>query len=196
MTTIFSIKDSDISTENLVTKKIMSAIDGASKGTWDFKEMDTVASGQALHGRLSLTPKDVTTIADKLGESIKEETPQGTIKYVRPLRNCKPGFAFLSTLNAMSEEERASLRMKWEATNSNRRLNSLKLYKLHKGEKEKAPTKLELIKLAFEDSLEPTKNKAGLDRRLHVFHASVAEILEHDFAKKDTKETTKKTTKK
>ena len=137
MTTIFSIKDSDISNEELAVKKMMSAIDGASKGTWDFQAMDTIASGQALHGRLTLTRKEIQAIADKLGESIKKEQADGTVKYIRPLRNYKPAVSFLADLNEMSEQQRASLRMKWEATNSNRRLNSLKLYKLLKGEKPK-----------------------------------------------------------
>ena len=200
MTTTYSIKDSDISTENLVTKKIMSAIDSSSKGTWDFKEMDTVASGQALHGRLTLTREEVQAIADKLGESVKKDMPDGTVKYIRPLRNYKPAVLFLADLNEMSEQERASLRMKWEATNSNRRLNSLKLYKLHKGEKPKAPTKLEQITAALEKSIDTSTGKS-LNTRTFLFQVSVAEILDHEYAKKVAKafdnaepKTTKKTT--
>ena len=192
MNNIFSIKNEDISNEELNAKKVVSAVDNAYKGTSEFAEMDTIATGQALHGRLSLTTLEVGRIADRLGYSEKVETPEGKTRYIRnPLRNCKAGFAFLSELNAMSEEERAALRMKWQAEGTNRRLNSLKLYKLYKGEKPKAPTKLEQIKSAFEDSLyegERSKNKAQLTHSLITFHQRVAEIIEHDFALKSSED--------
>ena len=210
MNNIFSVKNEDISKEDLQVKKVVSAVDNAYKGTSAFAEMDTIAAGQALHGRLSLSNLEVTMVADRLGYSEKEKTPEGKTRYIRnPLRNCKPGFAFLAELNAMSEEERAALRMKWEAEETNRRLNSLKLYKLYKGEKPKAPTKLELIKLAFEESIDTSTGT--LQERTFLFQVRVAEIIDHEYTKvidekldqmdnaepkNPTKKTTKKTAKK
>ena len=200
MTNIFSVKNEDISNEDLQVKKVVSAVDNAYKGTSAFAEMDTIAAGQALHGRLSLTDYEVNIVADRLGYSEKEKTPEGKTRYIRnPLRNCKPGFAFLAELNAMSEAERAALRMKWEAEETNRRLNSLKLYKLHIGKsKPKTPTKLELITAAFEKSIDTSTGT--LQERTFLLQATIAEVLGHEYAEKvqdyQAKKTTKKTAKK
>ena len=45
MNNIFSVKNEDISKEDLQVKKVVSAVDNAYKGTSAFAEMDTIAAG-------------------------------------------------------------------------------------------------------------------------------------------------------